>query len=62
MDYIELRHLMEEQKEEMTPSERMKAYMAGEEVDVLPYVIKREVVACQLYLEKTQEIFGRLFW
>lgn len=37
MDYIELRHLMKEQKEEMTPSERMKAYMAGEEVDVLPY-------------------------
>lgn len=37
MDYQELIHLMNEQKEEMTPSERMQAYMAGEEVDVLPY-------------------------
>ncbi|MGN0422739.1 MAG: uroporphyrinogen decarboxylase family protein [Lachnospiraceae bacterium] len=39
MDYQELKRLMSEQKEEMTPSERMAAYMKGEEVDCIPYGI-----------------------
>ena len=39
MDYQELKKLMNEQKEEMTPSERMAAYMKGEEVDCIPYGI-----------------------
>lgn len=39
MEYEELKRCMSKQKEEMTPSERMKAYMAGEEVDFLPYAL-----------------------
>lgn len=37
MNYEELKNLMKDQKEEMTPTERMRAYMAGETVDILPY-------------------------
>lgn len=37
MNREELYKEMRTQKEEMTPSERMTAYMKGEEVDVLPY-------------------------
>ena len=41
MDYVELKKLMSEQKDEMTAAERMKAYNAGEEVDYIPYTYRR---------------------
>lgn len=37
MNYAELKERMRKQKVEMTPAERMKAYLEGEEVDFLPY-------------------------
>ena len=40
MTYDELKKAMSEQKEEMTPAERMKAYNAGEEVDYQPYTLQ----------------------
>lgn len=37
MDYVELKKLIKNQKNEMTTSERMKLYNNGEEVDYLPF-------------------------
>lgn len=42
MEYQELKKALEEQKEEMTPQERMQAYMRGEEVDHIPYAMLGE--------------------
>ena len=39
MDYVELKKRMSQQTVEMSPGERMKAYLAGEEVDMLPYAM-----------------------
>lgn len=40
MDYMELKKRMLTQKTEMAPGERMKAYLAGEEVDMIPYTLQ----------------------
>lgn len=45
MDYVELKKLIKNQKNEMTTSERIKAYNSGEEVDYLPFsLLSAEIV------------------
>jgi len=51
MDYSELKLKMKEVKSEMTPSERMKKYLAGEEVDHIPYGLIS-------FYEALSEIYG----
>ncbi len=51
MDYSELKLKMKEVKPEMTPSERMKKYLAGEEVDHIPYSLIS-------FYEALSEIYG----
>ena len=57
MDYQELKKLMNEQKEEMTPSERMAAYMKGEEVDCIPYgILSPEMAIADLMGYSTKQM------
>lgn len=56
MDYIEMKRLMDKQKEEMTPKERLKVYLSGEEVDCIPYnIISPEYVFANMFGYTTRE-------
>ena len=57
MDYIELKLKMKDKKSEMTSSERIEKYFAGEEVDHIPYSLFLEnETLCEIYGYKTSEM------
>ena len=57
MDYNELKLKLKEIKSEMTPSERMEKYFAGEEVDHIPYRLALgNEASCEIYGYKTSEM------